>query len=215
MEFDRTLASRRMHRHLSADPIALEELAPILLAFFRAPSAGFAQGAELLVLCDEDDRRLAIDSVTTPGWLDSHPSHSSLLHAPVIVVPLADSAAYTHRYSMPDKAASKLDTVDRWPLPYWLIDTAFATMLLLAKVTDSGLGASFIGIFRGEDELSHRFNLRPTQQPIGLIFIGQIDVDDDGGSPKRIERRAPESRIHLGRVGVNFDTVLHDCIGRL
>ncbi len=215
MEFDRVLASRRMHRRLSADPLPLEKLAPVLLAAFRAPSAGYAQGTELLVLCAEEDRRLAIDAVTTPGWLKSHPSHSSLLGAPVIVIPIADSAAYAERYSLPDKAASDLASVDRWPLPYWLIDAAFSTMLLLAKVTDSGLGASFIGIFRGEEELSRRFHLREGQQPIGLIFVGKIDSREGGGSPERVERRAPDSRIHLGRLGVNSDTALHDYIGKL
>ena len=52
--------------------------------------------------------------------------------------------AYVARYGEPDKAASGLGRgADAWPVPFWLVDTAFATMTLLLAATDAGLGALF------------------------------------------------------------------------
>ena len=38
-----------------------------------------------------------------------------------------------------------------WVVPYWYVDAAFATMTLLLGATEAGIGAAFLGNFRGED----------------------------------------------------------------
>ena len=56
----------------------------------------------------------------------------------------------------PDKASSGLGP-DRgetaWPVPYWYFDAGASVMALLLGATDAGLGACFLGNFRGEQEL--------------------------------------------------------------
>ena len=46
-----------------------------------------------------------------------------------------------------------LGVAANWPVPYWQIDTAFATMLLLLAAADAGLGALFFGVFRNAERL--------------------------------------------------------------
>ena len=80
------------------------------------------------------------------GWMDG------MSKAPVVIVPLSHRDAYLDRYAEPDKGWTDKDEA-RWPVPYWDIDTAFATMALLLGATDAGLGALFFGIFGGLPEL--------------------------------------------------------------
>ena len=68
--------------------------------------------------------------------------------APLIVVPHANRSAYLDRYAEPDKGWADKDA-DRWPVPYWHIDTGFAALLMLLTAVDEGLGACFFGIPRG------------------------------------------------------------------
>jgi len=69
------------------------------------------------------------------------------LRAPVIVVPCGSKAAYLDRYAEPDKGWTTGRA--RWPVPYWDVDCAFATMAMLLTAVDEGLGALFFGIFTG------------------------------------------------------------------
>jgi len=34
----------------------------------------------------------------------------------------------------------------RWPMPYWDIDTGFASLLMMLTAVDAGLGTCFFGI---------------------------------------------------------------------
>ncbi len=61
-------------------------------------------------------------------------------------MPVTDEAAYRARYSEPDKARFGSGVASAWPVPYWLVDTSFATMAILLSAVDAGLGALFFGL---------------------------------------------------------------------
>jgi len=85
---------------------------------------------------------------------------------------LAHEQAYLDRYAEPDKAGLGMETAEGWPVPYWLIDTAFATLLMLLTAVDAGLGALFFGIFQGERELLEHLGVPPGYRPIGAVALG-------------------------------------------
>ncbi len=114
-----------------------------------------------------------------------------LLDAPVLMLPLADPAAYVDRYAEPDKARTGLGVgADAWPAPYWTIDTSMAVMTMLLAAEDRGLGALFFGVFQREAEVRAEFEI-----PDGLEIIGAIAL----GHPRR-RRRDPGGR-RRGRAG--------------
>ena len=55
-------------------------------------------------------------------------------------------------------------SADDWPVPYWLVDTAMSSMLMLLAAVDDELAALFFGIFYHEDELLGRAR-RPGRVP--------------------------------------------------
>lgn len=180
----------------------------------RAPSAGFTQGWEFLVLDTpadvarfwettspdvpsevEEGRSAAPPEVeegrrpvTKPNaWLDG------MRTAPVVIVPMSDKDAYLDRYAESDKS-----TPD-WPVPYWHMDTAMAALLILQTAVDEGLGACFFGVpgarigaFRSE------FGVPAHLKPIGAITVGHRTEDTGSpGSPARRPRRTDV--VHRGR----------------
>jgi nitroreductase len=82
-------------------------------------------------------------------------------------------------------------------VPYWLVDTAFASMLILLTASDAGLGALFFGIFQGERELLEALGVPDGYQPIGAIALGWPAPDRPSPSLKR-GHRPVEEVIHRG-----------------
>ena len=144
-------SSRRMVRAFDTRPVEPEVARPVLDAARRAPSAGNSQGWVFVVLEGDDTRKFW--DVTLPEERRETFRWQQLLDAPVVILPLASREAYLARYSEPDKISTGLADPTRWPVPYWQIDTAFATMLLLLAVEDEGLGALFFGVFRNGEKL--------------------------------------------------------------
>ena len=112
----------------------------------RAPSAGFSQGWAFLVL-DTPEDVARFWAATTPGDAGGEPDGwlRGMRTAPVVIVPLSSKAAYLDRYAEPDKGWADREE-DRWPVPYWHIDTGMASLLVLQTAVDEGLGACFFGI---------------------------------------------------------------------
>jgi nitroreductase len=186
-----------MVRAFTDEPVAPEALERVLDLANRAPSAGNSQGWHFVVLDGPDQTRrfwditLSTERRTSFRW-------PGLLNAPVLVVPLADADRYLARYSEPDKATTGLgDGEDAWPVPYWVVDTSFATMTLLHAVVDEGLGALFFGIFRNEDALLAELGVPEGLRPIGAIAIGHPAPDEPGRSEAR-PRRPLDEVVHRG-----------------
>ncbi|HEX2040153.1 MAG TPA: nitroreductase family protein [Acidimicrobiales bacterium] len=153
MEFADVVRRRRMVRRFDPSrPVPRELLVRVLDVARRAPSAGWSQGTELLVLEGAD---------AAPLW-----------EAPVVVVPLSHKQAYLDRYSLPDKAEAGMDREEAWPVPYWDVDAAFAAMLLLLAAVDEGLGALFFGLFRGKESVVAAAGVPAAYRPIGGVALG-------------------------------------------
>lgn len=198
MDFREVVTGRRMCRSFSTDPVAPAVLDRILDAGRRAPAAGNSAGTHLVVLEGPEQTARYWDVTLAPerrpGFRWPH-----LLDAPVLVLPLADPAAYVARYAEPDKAATGLGAGrEAWPTPYWTVDTAFAAMNVLLAAEDEGLGALFFGIFRGADELLATLGVPAGLEPIGTIALGHRRGDDAPGRSAGRGRPALDEFAHRG-----------------
>src|SRR5919108_6030628 len=150
MEFRDVVRRRRMIRDFAPRPVPRPVLDRVLETALHAPSAGFAQGLELVVLEEEHDLerfwRITDPRARKRGRTEGGP--------PVVVLAVANRNAYLERYSEPDKRGLGMDSEEGWPVPYWDLDAAMSVMLMLLAAVDEGLGAWFFGIFAGEPELS-------------------------------------------------------------
>jgi nitroreductase len=161
----------------------------------RAPSAGFSQGLELLVLDTPETVAEFWDITRDPddGW-----DPEDVAAGPtVIVLPLPDAQRYVARYSEPDKIAFGMDDEANWPVRFWDVDAAMASMLMLLAAVDEGLGGWFFGITHGERELLDRFGVPQRLRPIGILGFGYRAEDEEPAGSWTTRRRRPlEEQIH-------------------
>ena len=197
MEFSEVVRRRRMVRRFDQRPVPTEVMDRVLEAGRRAPSAGFAQGFDFLVLDRPDDIAAFWQITRDPefGW-----DPDDIAVGPtVLVLPIPDPGRYVERYSQPDKIAFGLDDSDRWPVKFWEVDTAMAAMLMLLAAVEEGLGAWFFGISYGERPLLDHFGVPGGLRPIGIMGFG-FRADDEGpsGSGSKRPRRAFDAQVHRG-----------------
>ena len=185
-----------MHRAFSTDAVEPALIDQIIDTARRAPSAGNSQGWNFVVLQGPDQTARFWD-VTLPPPRRSSFRWPGLLDAPVVVLPIANRESYTARYREPDKIATGLGLADNWPVPYWQIDTAFATMLLLLAATDAGLGALFFGVFRDADRLLETLGVPLGHELIGAVALGH-PLDDEPGRSADRTRRPLDEVVHRG-----------------
>lgn len=200
MELQETFKRRKMIRSFRQEPVDPDVLDGILASVLHAPSAGFSQGTELLVLTDPDAVVTFWDLNEEPDF-PTPPEHIPL-RAPVVVVVLSNSDAYTERYSAPDKIQFGLDQAENWPVPYWDVDAGMATMSMLLAVVEQGLGAFFAGLRdAGRSTLEH-FGVPHNFRTIGFIGLGHPDSEDvasTGASAFSRRRRPIDELVHRDR----------------
>lgn len=207
MEFSEVVRRRRMVRNYTADPVDPAVVERAIANATRAPSAGFSQGWAFVVLdTPEDVRRFwaAQADIEQPDrWL------AGMMRAPVLIVPCSNEAAYLQRYAQSDKAKSDRGGRQRWEMPYWHLDTAMASLLILQTVTDAGLGACFFGLVPDRiDQMRETLGLdgEDAPHPIGAITIGHPAPRLEGaqGSASRRRRTPWQEVAHRGRYGVRY-----------
>jgi nitroreductase len=184
-----------MVRAFQHRPIAREVVDRLLEAGRHAPSAGFSQGFAFLVLEGPEQTAGFWEKVSgDPEW-----PREGLRRAPLIVVPLASKQAYLDRYAEPDKGWTDR-AESRWPVPFWIVDTAFAAMLILLAAVDEGLGALFFGLLPPDPAALHRaYGVPDDYQPIGAIAIGHPAPDPIVSSAQRRPRKPFDEVVHRGR----------------
>lgn len=198
MEFEEVVRRRRMVRRYTDEPVDPAIIDRALHHAVRAPNAGFSQGWAFLVLEDPADVRryweVTADVAHPDAWL------TGMMTAPVIVLPCSSKQAYLDRYARPDKGWTDRDEA-RWPMPFWHMDTAMATLLILQTVTDAGLGALYFGIPPEVDgAVRDAFGIPETHDPIGAITIGHPAATPGAeGSPTRRARVPMADVVHRGR----------------
>jgi nitroreductase len=176
-----------MVRQFDQRPLERDLLDRILESARHAPSAGFSQGFDFVVL-DEPEKVLRFWKTTDHPDFPNPPDFLSTA-APVIVLPLASKAAYLERYSQPDKEEFGLADESLWPVPYWQLDTAMAVMLILLTATDLGVGALYFGIFYGEDDALRELGVPAGYKPIGAIGLGHPATDESVDLTRFAKRR--------------------------
>jgi nitroreductase len=163
----------------------------------RAPSAGYSQGVHFVVLTGEAVAKFW-QTTDAEAWFAE--TQDGVLRAPVIVLPIADPAAYTARYAEHDKAGHGLDVAENWVVPFWLTDTAMAVQNLLLLVEAHRLGALYFGIFRNADALMADLGVPAGMISVGAVALGQRAASDrPSGSPTTRPRRPTTEVVHLGR----------------
>ncbi len=200
MELTEALRARRMTRNFDPRPVDRGLLTELCTLARRAPSAGFAQGAEFVVLDTPATVRGFWDLTLPPAEREGF-AWPGLLNAPALVLPAADSRRYLARYREADKAGGPAaplgESPDSWPVPYWLIDCAFAVQNLLLAATDRGLGALLFGLFRGEAGLRSALGIPTGVELLGAVALGWPAADRPSGSLAR-GWRDPAELLHWG-----------------
>jgi nitroreductase len=186
-----------MTRAFTPEPIPHDLLAAVVGAGRRAPSAGNSQGVTFVVLAGADTARYW-DTTLRDRQDFAFPG---LLEAGALVIVLAHPQAYVDRYAEPDKAATGLGLgADRWPVPYWTVDAAFAAMLIQLAAIDAGLGVLFFGPFEHEAAVVRELGVPAGHEPIGTIAIGWPDTERDAraGTSANRPRRDVDDIVHWG-----------------
>ncbi len=196
MDFTRIVESRRMVRTYQADrPVERSVVSELLRLGMRAPSAGYSQGWQFVVL-DDITSRDAFWAATADGEEDSW--LRGMRTAPTLILCLSDKRAYLDRYAEADKGWSDRDEA-RWPVPYWDCDVAMAAMIVLLGAVDAELSSCFFGVppaqvprVRAAFEIPDRLNL------VGVISLGYPAEDRRSPSLRR-GRRPFDECVGFGR----------------
>lgn len=170
-DLDWLLGRRRMVRRFRPDPVGDDVVRSVLDTATRAPSAGNLQPWAFVVVRDPRTRRRLGDAAFGQVWL---------AEAPVSVVACAEPSRVRARYK---------ERAER----YALIDTAFASLLLLLAVTDLGLGACFVGAF---DDARVRALL---ELPSDVLPVAVIPIGRPAEAPRASKRRPSASVVHSER----------------
>ena len=197
MELLDAIRRRHMVRSYDDRPVDPAALDRILATAVHAPSAGFTQGWAFIVLEGpvQTSRfwRHTLPAADRPGF-----RWPGLLRAPVLVLPLCSRQAYLDRYAEPDKGSTPPDQ-QRWRVPYWQVDCAFATMLILLAAVDERLGGLFFALDRGEEDLLAELGVPGDWRPIGAVALGHPAADDRPSSSLARGRRPVTQVVHRGR----------------
>jgi nitroreductase len=195
MELRDVVARRRMVRRYTADPVAPEAVDRILDTARRGPSAGFAQGVDLVVVTEAATRGRIAELC---GELEhvARGRQPWLSVAPVHVLPCVRAAAYRERYAEADKADSA--GPDGWTVPFWWVDGGAALLLLLLAAVDEGLGAGVLDL-ADRGGVRDLLGIPDDVEPLALVTIGHPAADQPPSSGTRRPRRPFAEQVHRGR----------------
>lgn len=207
MELEEAVRRRRMVRSFAPEPLEPGLVDGLLDASLRAPTAGNTRGVSWLVLEGAQTARYW-DHATTAAWRAASERFAGLSRAPVVALSVCSPAAYVARYGEADKVASGLGPVEgdgggaaAWTVPYWFGDAAFSVMALLLGATAAGIGAAFLGNFRGEEELLAALGVPPGWRLFGAVLLGRPDGHDHRSPSLGRQPEAGAGTVHRDRWG--------------
>lgn len=149
MSFETVVRRRAMIRAYTDAPVPEAKILRLLSYATRAPSAGNLQPWEFVIVRNRDIRaRLA----------EASGGQKSVAGAPVVIVTCGDVERGLKQYG--PRAAF-----------FSLVDTAFASLLVLLGAVEQGLGACFVGSY-DPVKVTEILGLPSHVHPVGLITIG-------------------------------------------
>ncbi len=161
----------------------------LLKLAIRAPSAGHTQGWRFLVL-DDITSRSRFWSATGGGAPDAW--RAGMATAPALILCFSDRDAYLERYAEPDKGWIDRSP-DRWPIPYWHVDTGMAALILLLAAHDIGLAGCFFGVPADRwSAVAAAFDVPAGLEPVGVVSLGHPAPDRRSPSLRRGRRDVAE-----------------------
>jgi nitroreductase len=200
MEFSEVVRRRHMVRRYDPDrPVPAGVIGTALRNALRAPSAGFSQGWDFVVLTKTAERQAYWAATTDPDdepdlWLVGMQS------APALILCLSDEGTYLRRYAEPDKGWTDMDEA-RWPAPYWDIDTGMAALMILLTAVDEGLGGCFFGAPpETHEDILETFGVPRDRNLVGVVSLGYPLPHAKSGSLRR-GLRGLDQVAHYGRFG--------------
>jgi nitroreductase len=200
MEFSEVARKRRMVRRYDPDrQVPDQVILTVLRNAIRAPSAGFSQGWDFLVLTKPEERQ-AYWAATADADDDPDPWLEGMRSAPTLILCLSDEGTYLRRYAEPDKGWTDMDEA-RWPVPYWDIDTGMAALMMLLTGVDEGLGGCFFGAPpETHEDVFEAFGVPHDRNLVGVVSLGYPVPHAKSGSLKR-GLRGLDQIAHFGRFG--------------
>jgi nitroreductase len=173
MEFNALLRARHnVYGFQTSKDVPDELLNKILENALHVPSAGFTQDFDFIVVKDRSKiERLASASYQEEYNKVEGMTKNFLSTAPVLVIPCADKIRYSEKYGDPESKENAR-------LPWWLIDSGFASFALLLSAYQEGLAASFIGVLE-DDKVASILELPKDGSiiPLAIIPIGYPDLN--------------------------------------
>jgi nitroreductase len=199
VEFKDVVRKRKMVRSFADEPVDPEVIRRILDVARRAPSAGFSQGVEFVVVTDQETRHKIAAPADEIFARSGH--HNFVAQAPVHVVVCVSPEIYRERYRQPDKmkVVADIDEDTLWSVPYWYTDAGAAMQLLLMAAVEEGIAAGFVGV--SADQLRELLGIPQEYLPIGIALLGHAapDAGEFGDvSARRVPRRPYEEIVHEG-----------------
>jgi nitroreductase len=200
MEFGDLVHRRRMIRKFAQKPVPDNVLKRVLEVARHAPSGGFSQGFDFVVLTKPAELQWFYRTTDDPTDPDPFPGRQPDAAPTCIVLPITNKRRYLDRYAQPDKIQFGMDKEENWPIPSWTVDTSMAIMLMLLAAVDEGLGAWYFFISRGEDEVIRELGIPASCKLLGVIALGYPSPEDQPRGSVFAKRRRPfEEMFHFGR----------------
>ncbi len=207
MDVREAIRGRRMTRRFDAGrPVPEPALTEVLEHAIRAPSAGFSQGWDFVVLTEAGDRAAYWSAAEPAGGAPGRspdPWLRGVSAAPVLILCCSDPGVYLDRYAEADKGWTDRDPA-RWPIPYWDVDVGMAAMLMLLTAVEHGLGALFFGVPAGRhDAVRAAFGIPQGRRLVGVVALGYPlgDPKDRVAHPRSpsLARGRRTDVVHRGR----------------
>ena len=202
MQFQKLQPKRRMVRHYAQEPVPRESVERIVATGRRAPSAGYSQGQQLVVVTEDEGRQAIIDAFGAGDWRTADEGLEPWLEsAPVHVLVCTREDDYHDRYRMQDKLDDGQEI--EWPVPYWHVDAGAALMMVLLAAIDEGLAAGVSGVpLDVAAALRTELGIPEDVTVVALVTIGRAAPDPGWSavtSRRTQPRRAPESVVRWER----------------
>lgn len=195
MEFNDVIRKRRSVRRFNGQRPDPEVVDRVIDQARRAPTAGFSQGVDFLVL----DDAVALDEfwelVEDPEFPTEEEDRAT--RPPLLVLVWSDPERYVARYSAPDKIEFGMDTDEAWPVKFWDIDAAMAAMQLQLAAVNAGVDTWFFGIPYGEEAVRERFGVPAARKQVGVVALGyRYEGEQPPSSFSKSRRRPLEEQLH-------------------
>lgn len=195
MEFDDVIKRRRSVRRFDDQRPDPAGIGKVIDQARRAPTAGFSQGVDFLVLDDPAVLDEFWTMVEDPQFPDEDDERVG--RPPVLVLVWSDPQRYLARYSAPDKIEFGIDQEEAWPVKFWDIDAGMAAMQLQLAAVNAGLGTWFFGISYGEDAVRERFGVPADRKQVGVVALGyRYEGEQPPSSFSKSRRRPLEEQLH-------------------